>query len=86
VLIVNPARSEEPHRGWLLDRSLGGLCLSMDEGADEGTLLRVRATNAPSRLPWVEVQVKNCRRKESGWEVGCQYVRTPSWEVLLTFG
>jgi hypothetical protein len=86
VLVINPAQSEDARRGWLLDRSLGGLGLLMDQPADEGTLLRVRATNAPSRFPWVEVQVRNCRRKENSWELGCQFLRTPSWEVLLTFG
>jgi hypothetical protein len=86
VLIIDPARSEDPQRGWLVDRSLGGLGLMVDHPVDEGTLLRVRATNAPARLPWVELHVKNCRAGENVYELGCQFVRTPSWEVLMTFG
>jgi hypothetical protein len=34
----------------------------------------------------VQLEVKNCRLVGSEYELGCQFVRTPPWSVLLLFG
>jgi hypothetical protein len=86
VLVANADGAQDPYRGWVMDRSLGGLCLSVDHPIEPGTVLRVRPSSAPARTPWVEVKVKHCNQKEATWELGCEFVRTPSCDVLLLFG
>lgn len=78
--------STDPYRGFVVDRSLGGLCLAVPHEVQEETILRVRPVSAPASTPWVLVQVRNRRSKGGIWELGCEFLRTPSWEVLLLFG
>ena len=35
---------------------------------------------------WSQMEVRTCRQEGTAWELGCQFVRTPSWNVLLLFG
>lgn len=86
VLISDAETKLPPFQGWVLDRSMGGLCLSVDQAVPTGTVLSVRAANAPPNVSWVQVEVKNCRQEGSAWELGCQFLRTPTWGVLLLFG
>lgn len=86
VLITDAEALEEPVEGWIMDRSMGGLCLSVTQLVGAGTILSVRTANAPQSTPWVQVEVKSCRDLGGRWELGCQYVRTPPWGVLLLFG
>jgi hypothetical protein len=46
----------------------------------------VRTTNAPSSVPWVQIEVKSCRMIGKEHELGCRFVRTPPWSVMLLFG
>lgn len=71
--------------GWILDRSLGGMCISVHEPVEAGMRLAVRRNTAPESVPWVELRVLNVREQENTWELGCEYLRTPTWEVLLQF-
>src|SRR5205807_67771 len=73
-------------RGWVLDRSVGGLCLDLSAAFPEGTRLSLFPTQAPGMTPWTEVEVRSCRQKKDGYEVGCQFVKTPPWSILLLFG
>ena len=41
---------------------------------------------APPEVPWVDVQVKSVRIKENTWELGCQFTRSLTWDVLMQFG
>src|SRR5262245_60160851 len=43
--------------GWVVDRSLGGLCLVVDEPVPEGAPRKVRPRAARESTPWVEVTV-----------------------------
>jgi hypothetical protein len=86
VRISDPGVLFEPYMGWIVDRSLGGFCLSVDQPIEEGQFLRLRATDAPQNIPWVEVHVKRCQQRDASWEVGCEFVHRPSWEAMLTFG
>src|SRR5438067_13902101 len=70
----------------VLDRSIQGLGLSAPRPVARGTLLRVRPTHAPTHTPWVQVRVKNCQKRGLRWMLGCQFLQTPSWDVLLLFG
>ncbi len=86
VLISDAETKTPPFHGWVLDRSMGGLCLSVDQEVPQSTVLSVRAANAPANVAWVQVEVKNCRQEGDAWELGCQFLRTPTWGVLLLFG
>lgn len=72
--------------GWVIDRSTGGLCVQFAEEIRPGTRLRMRPVHATSAMPWVPVEVKSCRARNGGWEIGCRFVRRPAWHVLLLFG
>ncbi len=75
-----------PVRGWIVDRSRMGIRLSLAEKRENGTVLQVRPTVAPENIPWQSVQVRNSQPNEDVWEMGCQFMTEPSWEVLLLFG
>lgn len=74
-----------PQEGWVRDRSVGGLCLILDEAFAAGTVLRVLPVNASSIVPWVDVEVRSCRQVGDDYELGCQFVKQPPWSVLLLF-
>jgi hypothetical protein len=87
VLISDLDAQARPTEGWILDRSVGGLCLQVD-GAEVpvGTILSVLASNAPTGTPWTQVEVRSSRQEGDCWELGCQFVKAPPWNVLLLFG
>jgi len=86
VLIANADGSEQVGWSWVLDRSMTGLCLKVDQEVPAGTILSVRPLEAPEGTPWIQVEVKNCRPMDIHWELGCHFVRPPAWSVLLLFG
>ncbi len=49
-------------------------------------MLSVRAANSSRGTPWIQIEVRSCRETGEDWELGCQFVKTPSWNVLLLFG
>jgi len=86
VILQDAGGHRDPFPAWIMDRSMGGLRLSVDEPIEEGTVLRVRRAAAPTEVPWVDVQVKSVRTKENTWELGCQFTRSLTWDVLMQFG
>jgi hypothetical protein len=72
--------------GFVLDRSAGGICLQLLDAVPEGIVVSMRPQRATEMLPGVEVEIRSCRPLKDGWEVGCRFVRTPPWSVLLHFG
>jgi hypothetical protein len=76
----------EPFRGVVIDRSLGGLGLSLDRPLEKGALLSLRVADAPPTTPWVRIEVRNCQPAGTFWEVGCQFYQTPISDVLQLFG
>lgn len=77
---------ESAWEGWIVDRSQGGLRLRVPEPIPPGVVLCIRCLNVTESLPWVEVQVKNCRDKQEYWELGCQFLTEPPKDVLRSFG
>jgi hypothetical protein len=75
-----------PMLGWVVDRSVGGLCLSVEEPLSEGTILNIRPRKAPQTAPWLTIEIRSCRPDGSTWEVGCRFVQPPQWNDLLLFG
>jgi hypothetical protein len=86
VLISDAEVTREPTRGWVTDRSMGGLCLVLDEETPEGTVLSLKPQQGPPGTPWVRAEVRTCKKERSGYTIGCRFVRTPPWAVLLLFG
>jgi hypothetical protein len=74
------------HEGYVLDRSTGGLKLALTTGATVGGTLQIRAANAPDTVGFVAVIVRSCRRTGDHFEIGCEFEKTPPWNVLLLFG
>lgn len=86
VFIATPETKEEPIRGLVLDRSMNGLGLACDYELPVGTVISVLPVEAETMVPWVDVQVRNCRHNGTHWDVGCQFVTVPPYSTLLLFG
>jgi hypothetical protein len=71
--------------GYVIDRSVSGLGLHTDRAFEPQTMLHVRPTADSERAYWVQVVVRNCRRDNGFWKIGCQFVRPPHWSALLSF-
>jgi PilZ domain len=76
VFVFDPADAlEEVYAGWIVDRSQGGVCLSLARsGIEEGSVLLVRPTAVPAPLG-IEVRVRNCRHKHGNIYLGCEFVQ-----------
>ncbi|HEY7330234.1 MAG TPA: PilZ domain-containing protein [Gemmataceae bacterium] len=72
--------------GWVVDRSMGGLCLNVEEPLDEGTILNIRPRKAQQTAPWLSIEIRSCRPNGPSWEVGCRFLKSPQWNDLLLFG
>lgn len=83
---INIKEDEPITRGWVLDRSIGGLCIMTEEAITEGTVIRLRPRSTAETMPWTDATVKSCRKDGTQYELGCQFHRTPSWNLLLQFG
>jgi hypothetical protein len=88
IYITNTDATMVPYSGWVINRSVGGLCVTVEArlAMPVGTVLSVRATNAPDTIPWVQVEIRNSRNEGKDAILGCQFLKTPSWGVLLLFG
>lgn len=86
VYVAPQDQKDSPRIGWVFDRSVGGLGLVSSDEIAEGALLSVRPANAPTIVPWIEIEVRSCRPTEEGFELGCKFVKTPPWSILLMFG
>lgn len=74
-LLIRPAYAAgEPVEGWVTDRSLGGLGLSVPEPIEIGSILHLTPEEIPSWVTSLVLQVKYCRLHRGRWRLGCQYV------------
>lgn len=83
---VSGLGEDEKQPGHVVDRSRVGLRLAVAEPTGEGTILRVRAVNAPEGTPWARVVVRWVKEIEDRWELGCEFLDDLEWRVLLLFG
>ena len=72
--------------GYVLDRSLVGLRLASERKVEIGTIVKVRVSEHAQFMPWLDIEVKRCGQMPSGWELGCQFVHPPTYNLLLAFG
>ena|SRR5690242_15663678 len=87
VLLSDGEAKAKPARAWVGDCSLGGLRLLVHQEVAPGTVLTVRPVNAPANFRWLKLEVRTCQavEVEGNWELGCQFLRTPSYSTLLLF-
>jgi hypothetical protein len=85
-LKVTVADAAATASGWVLDRSQGGLGVSLPALVQPGRVLRIRRADAPHRMPWVDVQVRYCRQQGSKWAIGGKFVDGPMLSALLFQG
>src|SRR5207302_1818002 len=79
--------SRTPHlKGWVRDRSLGGLGICVPAALAVGTKLRVQATTAPKDTAWIPIRVTSCRAEGKEFLLGCQFVEAPPVQVMFFFG
>jgi hypothetical protein len=86
VLVCLDDSKKDPLEGWVVNRSQGGLRLAMPRALPIGTIMQVRAMTVSDEMPWVRVEIKNCREKDETWELGCQFLTDPPPDVLASFG
>jgi hypothetical protein len=86
VLVSHALAGGEPVQGLVLNRSRGGLRLSLPEKIEVGQLLTVRTLDFPEGLEPVEIRVRHCKQHSQGWHLGCEFVDELTWNVLLLFG
>jgi len=86
VLLASPHEDQPSWHAWVIDRSVGGIGLVVNSEFPEGARLKVMPQSAPESTPWIDIEVRCCRPGEEGFELGCQFVKTPPWSLLLLFG
>jgi hypothetical protein len=86
VLLASPTFRNGMSDGFILDRSTGGLRVAMSIAMAPGSTMQVRAVNAPDTIGFVTVIVRSCRKTDDFFIIGCEFEKTPPWNVLLLFG
>jgi hypothetical protein len=86
VLLSSPIFRNGVGDGFVVDRSTGGLRIVMQAAIAPGRTLQVRAANAPDTVGFITVIVRSCRETGDHFEVGCEFEKTPPWNILLLFG
>jgi hypothetical protein len=87
-VVVNIGRpdSERPVEGWVVNRSLGGLCVCSPKNFEPDTILRIRVKRSAESAPSVEVRVRGSSTEGQRFMLHCQFIRQPSANTLMMFG
>ena len=83
ILAAVARKNYQPLKPKALARQLG---LQVPRAFVVGTILSVRPDEAAKGVPWIQIEVKRCTKDDKAWRVGCRFVRTPPWSILLMFG
>jgi hypothetical protein len=75
-----------PMPGLIVNRSTGGLGIFTDREAPAHSTLKIRAVEAPSSVPAVQVEVRHCRKVGRGYFIGCQFTEDVPWNARVWFG
>jgi hypothetical protein len=63
-----------------------GFRLEVGDVISVGNIISVRPSHVAAIAPWVQVEIRNCRKRDSGWELGCQFLGPPPSTILWLFG
>jgi hypothetical protein len=86
ILITKAPDTAPPEKGEVVDRSRSGVRLVVPKQYTVGTVLYIRALEAPDTASWIEVKIRWCRNKGNQWQIGGQFTQELAWGVLLLFG
>ncbi len=86
VQLADPDEKAPAQSGWVVDRSVGGLCLMVPQPVPIGSFWKVRPADAPRTTPPVLVEIRTCVSAGAEWKLNCRFDKTPSYAVLLMFG
>ena len=86
VLLSSTSFRNGVNDGYVVDRSTGGLKVLIQSAMAPGSTMQVRAANAPDTIGFVTLSVRSCRKHTDHFELGCEFEKTPPWNVLLLFG
>jgi HEAT repeat protein len=86
VFIMSTMHQIEPDRGRVVDVSTGGLGLSTKKSFPPGTNLSLRPTSASDESPWTIVEVRHCRAQGESFRVGCRFVHSPHYGLMVLLG
>ena len=85
--LVELSIGEKAYQGWILNRSTTGLCVATRALVGPGSTIMVRGLQYSEPGPWVTLRVQNCSQDGDDCLVlGCQFVGSQPWGVLLHFG
>lgn len=85
VLVADPHGSEEPYAAYVVNLSMGGLCIAVPEPLAEGSMLSLKPAKNLMDDTWYPARVKFCRPGDSGYEIGCEFVGRTSGNIMLVF-
>ena len=83
VFLYDRTDSEKIGEGRVVDRSMGGVCLSTANHWAVGSQFNVRPLTHRNPLPSIALEVCNARPDPVAWRLGCCFVKRPSWSVLM---
>jgi hypothetical protein len=69
-----------------VDRSIKGLRVSLDHELPVGNLFHVRVCHQDPPMPWLEVRVMHNKPSGGSYDVGLEFISSPTWNILLMFG
>jgi hypothetical protein len=85
-VFLNSALWTKQVHGLVINRSAAGLAVFVDVEIQAGTLLKVRAVEAPYYVPWVDIEIKYSKKVGRNYVMGCQYRFEVPWNVRVWFG
>jgi hypothetical protein len=86
VVISDTLEPQRLEQGLVLNRSRGGLSLSVLQKVEVGRVLAVRTPDFPDCLASVQLRVRHCKQRGDDWQIGCQFMEELPWSILLMFG
>lgn len=85
VVVLSPFH-EQPLHGLVVNRSVGGLAILADYDFAPETVLRIRPTDAPPGVGYIDVCVRHTKSASRLFVIGCQYKGEVPWNVKVWFG
>ena len=86
VTLAKSEEGEELGTAYVLNRSGNGIGFLARFALPPGMHVFMMPRKAEGALPWIPLEVKNCRQDGSDYEIGCQFLRPPSWNTLMHLG
>jgi hypothetical protein len=88
VLLADEDAEGEPIEGYVVDRSIGGLGVELEDSVtvELGMVIAVRPRRDVGCPSWTRVVVRNYEKLGSNRRLGCQFTRPPDSQTMLHFG